>query len=105
MEYLAEVRGAECGVRSEARESAFTSHAARRTPHGLDLAVWCRRFERAVGQRHELVIAKKVGRLLLHDAQHLNGQLPDLDLGVTAGPHLDKVPQRPCVGGHEDLRL
>ena len=72
---------------------------------GSNFAMRRGRLEGAVGQGHELVIAEQVRRFGLHELQHLDGQLADLDLGVPAGPHLDEVPQGPGVGGDEDLRL
>src|SRR5262245_17767842 len=69
------------------------------------LAMRCGRFERPVGERDQLIIAEKIRRVLLHEAQYLDRKLANFDLGVAAAAQLDEVPQCPSVRGHEDLRL
>src|SRR5262249_42780822 len=71
----------------------------------LDFPVLCRRFESAVGKRDQLIIPEDVWGFFLHYAQYLNGQLPNLDLGVTAAAEFDEMPERPGVGRDENLGL
>ena len=48
---------------------------------------------------------EQVRRVLLEEAEHLNGELADFDFRVAAGTLLDEVPQGAGVAGDEDFRL
>ena len=62
-------------------------------------------ISRAVLEGGDLEVAEHVGHLALQLAQALDGELPDLDVGVLGGAHRDEVPPRPVVAGDDDAGL
>src|SRR5688572_27501079 len=59
----------------------------------------------AVGQGADPEVAEHVGRHPLQLPQAGDGQRPDLDVGVLAGPHGHEVPPGAVVAGDDDPRL
>src|SRR5947209_9534123 len=57
----------------------------------LDLAMLGYCLERAVRQRHELVVIEDMGSFLPKHLQDFDGQLPNLDFGMAAAAQFEEV--------------